>query len=136
MTTIISTGTIHKVTERADGANLWLTPKRFEEVTGFALKPEGFCRGPVCIPIPSGRETQFRHARKINVAAFANLTHRPWVGTDSGDCWVLEEPADVRNEALQSLEAPDFELPDLDGNLHRLSDHRGKRVLLSSWASW
>jgi hypothetical protein len=27
-------------------------------------------------------------------------------------------------------------LPDLDGNLHRLSDYRGKKVLLSAWASW
>ena len=136
MTTIISTGTAHRVTERPDGTDLWLTPKQFEAVTGFELKPEGFCRGPVCIPIPPGRETHYRHNRKINLAAFAQLTHRPWVGTDSGDCWVLEEPAEARNEALQSLEAPDFELPDLSGQLHRLSDYRGKRVLLSSWASW
>jgi peroxiredoxin len=37
---------------------------------------------------------------------------------------------------LQSLDAPDFELPDLAGRKHRLSDHRGKKVLLASWASW
>ena len=136
MTTIISTGSIHKITDRADGADLWLTPQKFEAVTGFALKPEGFCRDTICIPIPPGREREFHRRRKINVAAFAHLTHRPWVGTESGDCWVLEEPADARNEALRSLDAPDFELPDLDGRMHHLSDYRGSKVLLASWASW
>ena len=136
MTTIISTGTINEVPERADGADLWLTPARFEAVTGFALKPEGFCRGAVCVPVPPGREPQFRLGDEINVAAFAALTERPWVGSESRDTWVLEEPAQARNETLQSLDAPDFELPDLDGRMHRLSDHRGKKVLLASWASW
>ena len=37
---------------------------------------------------------------------------------------------------LASLEAPDFELPDLAGRLHRLSDQRGKKVLLIAYASW
>jgi len=32
--------------------------------------------------------------------------------------------------------APDFALPDPSGRVHRLSDHRGKKVLLVTWASW
>ena len=32
--------------------------------------------------------------------------------------------------------APDFALTDLDGNLVRLSDLRGKTVLLNAWATW
>ena len=31
---------------------------------------------------------------------------------------------------------PDFVLPDLDGKLVRLSDFRGKKVLLFHFASW
>jgi peroxiredoxin len=34
------------------------------------------------------------------------------------------------------VEAPDFTLGDLDGNLHSLSDHRGKKVVLLTWASF
>jgi cytochrome c biogenesis protein CcmG, thiol:disulfide interchange protein DsbE len=33
-------------------------------------------------------------------------------------------------------EAYDFELQDLDGNIHRLSDYRGKVVMLNFFATW
>lgn len=32
--------------------------------------------------------------------------------------------------------APDFELTDLNGKIHRLSGYRGKVVVLNFWASW
>jgi len=32
--------------------------------------------------------------------------------------------------------AQDFSLPDLDGNIHTLSDHREKVVVLDFWATW
>ena len=32
--------------------------------------------------------------------------------------------------------APDFELPSLAGGSVRLSDYRGKKVVLFMWASW
>ena len=31
---------------------------------------------------------------------------------------------------------PDFALPDLDGKIHRLSDYRGKWVVVNYWATW
>ncbi len=33
-------------------------------------------------------------------------------------------------------QAPDFELQDREGNAVRLSDFRGSKVLLPTWASW
>ena len=48
----------------------------------------------------------------------------------------LGTAAAERARQLDSLEAPDFELPDLSGALQRLSDHRGKKVLLIVYASW
>jgi peroxiredoxin len=35
-----------------------------------------------------------------------------------------------------TVEAPDFSLPNMEGELIRLSDFRGKKVLLLTWASW
>jgi peroxiredoxin len=32
--------------------------------------------------------------------------------------------------------APDFELLDLDGNRHRLSDYAGKVLIINFWATW
>ncbi|GKV65647.1 MULTISPECIES: thiol-disulfide oxidoreductase ResA [Sporosarcina] len=32
--------------------------------------------------------------------------------------------------------APDFELVDLDGNAHRLSDYKGEGVFLNFWGTW
>jgi peroxiredoxin len=37
---------------------------------------------------------------------------------------------------LSSLQAPDFKLPDINGKPHSLSDFRGKKVFLVTWASW
>ena len=42
-----------------------------------------------------------------------------------------EGPAPAIGEA-----APDFALADLDGNLVRLSDLRGKTIILNAWATW
>jgi hypothetical protein len=44
--------------------------------------------------------------------------------------------ARARAEQLASLQAPDFSLPDLQGRVHSLSEHRGKKVLLVAYASW
>jgi peroxiredoxin len=32
--------------------------------------------------------------------------------------------------------APDFVLPNLAGERHRLSDHRGRSVAIFMWGSW
>ncbi len=42
---------------------------------------------------------------------------------------------DVRTPRIR-LDAPSFTLPDLDGRPVRLSDFRGKVVLLNFWATW
>ena len=49
---------------------------------------------------------------------------------------MLGTAAAERESALRSLQAPDFSLPDRTGRRHSLSEHRGKKVLLVSWASW
>lgn len=45
-----------------------------------------------------------------------------------------ERPA--LDSAIVGRQLPDLVLPDLDGKPHRLSEYRGRRVLLNLWASW
>ena len=47
---------------------------------------------------------------------------------------VVEDPTGATEE--RGSEAPDFTVYDLEGNPHKLSDFRGKPVLLNFWASW
>ena len=47
---------------------------------------------------------------------------------------VVEDPTGATEE--KGSEAPDFTVYDLEGNAYKLSDFRGKPVLLNFWASW
>jgi len=115
---------------------LWLTEAELEAATGWALRPEGLCRGDVCAPIPPGRAGEFRREGRIDAAALWLHLGKPALHSDDGSVWALGEGARERAEALLSLTAPDFTLPDPSGRMHSLSEHRGKKVLLVSWASW
>jgi len=135
---VYATRSSQAVSARAESDNLWLSAADLAKVSGWELKPEGVCKGNVCVPIPVGRERDFvRDNRQIfNLASFARLLGQPMLHDDKNGVWYFGEAAGTRRTALKSLEAPDFELPDLDGKMHRLSDYRGKKVLLAAWASW
>lgn len=120
-----------------DGNDLWIPLDDLEPATGWRLKPEGACLGDVCVPIPAGREREFlRAGGRFNLAALARLLGQPVVHDPGHAVWFFGESAGGRREALRSLQAPDFTLPDLDGRLRSLSDYRGKKILLVTWASW
>ena len=116
------------------GDDFWLPAGELPAATGWELKPEGLCQTDVCIRIPQGiglvDDTQ------LNLAALARLLDQPVVRDDAHGVWCAGEASPARRAALQSLEAPDFTLPDLDGRSHRLSDYRGRKIFLVSWASW
>lgn len=103
-----------------------------EKVTGWTLKPEGMCRDELCVPLTGDA----RRDGNVDIAAFWRTLGHPVVSDRPGDVWVLGTAAESRATALSRLEAPDFTLPDLAGVPHTLSAFRGKKVFLTTWASW
>lgn len=121
---------------RADGEHLWIDADEFEAATGWSLRPEGLCRGGICVPVPPGRAHELVAGGAVNATAFWGRMGNPVAHDAARKVWVLGTSAADRSTSLQSLEAPDFALPDLDGRTRTLSEHRGKKVLLATWASW
>lgn len=135
--TLVTGDRVTPLAASADGGDAaWVPLARLEGATGWELKPEGACRGGVCVPIPPGREAEFVRPGAFNFTALARHLGQPVVHDAEHEAWVVGESAKARASALQSLEAPDFTLPDLRGEMHSLSDFRGKKVFLASWASW
>ena len=129
MTKILTPTDEHDVAAH-DG--LWMSPVDAERVTGWTLKPEGMCRAELCVPLPASAVKP----NEVDLAAFWTKLGGPVVSTPTRDVWALGAPADERNAALEGLEAPDFTLPDVDGVPRSLSQLRGKKVFLATWASW
>lgn len=123
-------------TARMSGGDLWLSAHDLELATGWSLKPQGFCLGDVCVPMPPADRSGYLDGDDVNAAAFWRRLGNPVVHDASGEIWAFGAGASDRAASLQSLAAPDFALPDLAGATQTLSDHRGKKVLLATWASW
>jgi hypothetical protein len=137
--TIIYDDHATEITANEDGAQLWITTVDLKRATGFELKPQGVCRNELCFPVPKTRQQEFvrktRGKTWFDVVAFARLVHQPVVHDEALATWYFGLRSDQR-QGLSSLEAPDFTLPDMSGKAHSLSDFRGKKVLLLTWASW
>jgi hypothetical protein len=118
---------------------LWIATADLKRATRFELKPQGVCRDELCFPVPKSRKQEFvRKSTGItwfNLLAFAQLVQQPVAHDETLSTWYFGLRSDQR-QGLTSLQAPDFTLPDLQGKTHSLSDFRGKKVLLVTWASW
>lgn len=101
----------------------------FEAATGWAARPEGMCKGDVCVPAPGAVIDG-----SIDVEAVAGRLGMALVHDSAHDVWALGPESGGR--ALTTAVAPELELPDADGNPFKLSAMHGRKVLLVAWASW
>ena len=115
---------------------LWMSANDLQTVTGWALKPEGLCKEDACVTLAPAMLEERVDVDAINVSGLWADLERPILHDAGHTTWMLGEGAQDRSRQLESLVAPEFSLPDIHGELHRLSDYRGKKVLIASWASW
>lgn len=91
---------------------------------------------PTLTIVEGARAVEMPEALGLELVTRAEAEGRP-VALDADErAAYLGITAKERARVLASLEAPDFTLPDLEGRLHSLSEHRGKKVLLVAYASW
>jgi hypothetical protein len=123
----------------ADGDRLWIPLDDLPRATGWAHKPEGLCRDEACVPVPAARKAEWLDGdgRRLDFAAFAAHLGHAVARDEQRGVWAFgPQAATGAPGGSGAVAAPDFQLPDLDGNLHSLSDYRGKKVLLYCWSSW
>jgi hypothetical protein len=109
-------------------------PAAMETAFGWHLAPEGLCREGLCVPLPRGMAAG--PGGGLDLAELARALERPLALDLDERVACLGASAAGRSDALASLDAPDFALADLAGRRHALSDYRGRKVLLVTWASW
>ena len=132
--TILDNGRACTVAAHVDGDSVRLAPAQLQQALGWEHRPEGLCRQGVCLPIPPG--STLMNENGIDIGELARTLQRPVAAALDEHVLAIGESAQVQAQRMDALEAPDFNLPDLAGNLHSLSDHRGKKVLLVAHASW
>ena len=124
----------------ADPNDLWVMPDDLPRVNRFELKPEGACLDELCVPVLQDRDSEMFVTRSgqawFNVTELARKLEQAYVADHDHRVWSFGEIPITRRTFLRSAMAPDFELPNRDGELVRLSDFRGKKVLILTWASW
>ncbi len=127
--TLIDGQTRHEVVVGGSPDNPVISPSEL----GWELKPEGLCRGDVCVPL---RNTVADEFGGLRLADLARLIGRPAVVDGARSIAALGVSAATRSEQLRSLAAPNFTLPDPYGNPVSLSDFGRRKRLLLAWSSW
>jgi hypothetical protein len=102
----------------------------FAAATGWEIKPEGACKGEVCVPLGQAPNSGFdlmTTAQRLGMAVVAD--------TEAG-LWSIG-PESLGGRSLATANAPDFAMPDvMTGAEVSLSSFRGKKVVIASWAPY
>ena len=111
---------------------LWVRKIDLPRINDFVLKPQGACRADLCIPVSK----EMTRGTYFNLTAFARKIGQAVVVDRGARVWSFGEMPVLRGQFVDSRIAPDFAVPDRKGHLVRLSEFRGKKVLVVTWASW
>lgn len=94
-----------EVEPKGAAPGLWLGPADFSRVTGYELKPEGFCRDDICVPAPRGEQSLVAGDGAIDAAGFWRHIGNLAVSDETGSVWAFGEGAGVRVAAQATMPA-------------------------------
>jgi len=127
---------VRDVALHPSGTSLRLDADDLEAATGWVLKPEGLCRGDVCVPVAPTDRADLVDEGGVDLGVFARVLGRVVAIDVDRQAAVLGDGAADRRAALESLDAPDVALPGLDGQTHHLSEWSHRKRAIVAWASW
>jgi hypothetical protein len=134
MFTVIETGGAREVAARVEAGRVLLSADALRDALGWELHDGTLCNETMCVPLPAG--SRLGEGGVYDLGEVAAALDRPLVVDAEERAAFLGVSAGERAQALGSLLAPDFTLPDLAGRPHTLSSYRGTKVFLVAWASW
>lgn len=132
--TIIDDGRQCQIDATVQGGRTLVAPQSLAAELGWELKPEGLCKGDACYPVSTSNNLLVDGL--VDLERFAQTLGRPIALSNEHGAAALGTAAATRADSMETLAAPDFSLPDLDGRMHSLSEHLGKKVFLVAHASW
>ncbi len=103
--------------------------------TGWVLKPEGLCRGEVCVPLLGRPVTRPDDPDRIDLAAWADALGLLLVDADEDGVAALVPSAAAHSRDPDGV-APSLTLSDVDGHPVSFDDLSGHKRVLVTWASW
>jgi len=134
MTTLtIITDTEHRLGAAIDGDQVLVPEGTLVDLIGWELKPEGLCRGDVCVPV---RDSRIAVGDSIDLAAVTEALGAPVVVDAVERLIAIGQAAIDRRQPHDVGTAAPFTLPDLDGVDRTLAEWRGRKKLLVAFASW
>lgn len=110
-------------------------PADVERITGWELKPEGLCRGDVCVPTRARADALHVDGR-IALDTIAELLARPLAVDRDAQVAVLGASAATRHAQLADGRVDDLVLRDRDGAPFEWRAIGRKKKVLVAWASW
>lgn len=116
-----------EVDAAVDGTTVHVDPAAIHAATGWELKPQGLCRGEVCLPA--------QLTAPVELAALAAALHRPVAVEVLADRVVAAFGAAAGATVQPGDRAPDLSLPDVTGAPTAVT-RTGRKTALVAWSTW
>jgi hypothetical protein len=108
-----------------------LAPEDVKALTGWEIKPEGACKGEICVPLTDPAASP---DGTVDMRRFAQQMDMPVVSDEKHALFALGPRAGGR--VLDDVVLPPIALPDFDSNPFDVASLKGRKVLLLAWSSW
>ena len=111
--------------------SLRLPAAEFSQITGWEAKPEGMCRGEVCVPAPGALDNGI-----VDVERAAARLGMPIVANEAHGVWALGAATATGRALATAVARFPSSLIDAMGNAFDFASLRGRRIIMVAWASW